>query len=224
MTSAVGWPCMDTGWAIIGSVRSRRRHPRYDSPVGHQRSIARKWTDVSRPGRRGVLAEIQRLVVRMAGDNPTWGLHADPRRAEERGASGQSVDDRAVLGLRIEFKGRDSLRQRAPRRPQLVTTFHQGQGLSVNVSKTLSRSAKTILAPGFEFRHLLRTGCARATAPRDASSCLVTRALRSGGTRSRPYLLDQMLRQGLETREFVLPRIWTAVSPVFRVTTTNRGP
>jgi transposase InsO family protein len=39
----------------------------------HRQLIARKWTYVSRPGRRGVLAEIQRLVVRMAGENPTWG-------------------------------------------------------------------------------------------------------------------------------------------------------
>jgi putative transposase len=39
----------------------------------HRQLIARKWTYVSRPGRRDVLAEIQRLVVRMAGENPTWG-------------------------------------------------------------------------------------------------------------------------------------------------------
>jgi hypothetical protein len=30
-------------------------------------------TYATRPGRRGVLAEIRRLVVRMAGENPTWG-------------------------------------------------------------------------------------------------------------------------------------------------------
>jgi putative transposase len=39
----------------------------------HRQLITRKWTYVSRPGRRGVLVEIQRLVVRMAGENPTWG-------------------------------------------------------------------------------------------------------------------------------------------------------
>src|SRR4029453_15433004 len=39
----------------------------------HRQLIARKWTYVSRPGRRGVLAEIQRLFVRMAGENPTGG-------------------------------------------------------------------------------------------------------------------------------------------------------
>jgi putative transposase len=39
----------------------------------HRQLIARKWTYTTRPGRRGVLAEIQRLVVRMAEENPTWG-------------------------------------------------------------------------------------------------------------------------------------------------------
>ena len=40
----------------------------------HRRLIARKWTYSSRrPGRPGVLAEIRRLVVRMATENPTWG-------------------------------------------------------------------------------------------------------------------------------------------------------
>jgi len=40
----------------------------------HRQLIARKWTYVRSPAsRRGVLAEIQRLVVRMAQENPTWG-------------------------------------------------------------------------------------------------------------------------------------------------------
>src|SRR5437879_4359484 len=39
----------------------------------HRQLIARKWTYAMRPGRRGVLAEIQRLVIRMAEANPTWG-------------------------------------------------------------------------------------------------------------------------------------------------------
>jgi transposase InsO family protein len=40
----------------------------------HRELIARKWTYVRRrPGRPGVLAEIRRLVVRMATENPTWG-------------------------------------------------------------------------------------------------------------------------------------------------------
>ena len=40
----------------------------------HRHLIARKWTYAKRRGDRpGVLAEIRRLVVRMAEDNPTWG-------------------------------------------------------------------------------------------------------------------------------------------------------
>src|SRR5438477_9674319 len=39
----------------------------------HRRLIARKWTYARRPGRRNVLLEIRRLVVRMAKENPTWG-------------------------------------------------------------------------------------------------------------------------------------------------------
>lgn len=40
----------------------------------HRQLIARKWTYArTRMRRRGVLAEIRRLVVRMAEENPTWG-------------------------------------------------------------------------------------------------------------------------------------------------------
>jgi putative transposase len=39
----------------------------------HRQLIARKWTYAKGPGRRGVIAEIRQLVVRMATDNPTWG-------------------------------------------------------------------------------------------------------------------------------------------------------
>ena len=39
----------------------------------HRHLIARKWTYATRPRRRGVLAEIRRLVIRMAEENPTWG-------------------------------------------------------------------------------------------------------------------------------------------------------
>jgi transposase InsO family protein len=39
----------------------------------HRQLIGRKWTYATRPRRRGVLAEIRRLVVRMAEENPTWG-------------------------------------------------------------------------------------------------------------------------------------------------------
>src|SRR5262249_14737713 len=40
----------------------------------HRQLIARKWTfDRPRRSRRGVLAEIRSLVIRMARENPTWG-------------------------------------------------------------------------------------------------------------------------------------------------------
>ncbi len=40
----------------------------------HRELIARKWTYTRRrPGRPAVLAEIRRLVVRMATENPNWG-------------------------------------------------------------------------------------------------------------------------------------------------------
>jgi putative transposase len=40
----------------------------------HRQLIVRKWTyRNTRSGRNGVLAEIRRLVVRMAEENPTWG-------------------------------------------------------------------------------------------------------------------------------------------------------
>ena len=39
----------------------------------HRQLIARKWTYAHRPARRGVLAEIRRVVMRMAEENPAWG-------------------------------------------------------------------------------------------------------------------------------------------------------
>jgi len=40
----------------------------------HRQLVARKWTRTRKhTGRRGVLAEIRQLVVRMAEENPTWG-------------------------------------------------------------------------------------------------------------------------------------------------------
>ena len=39
----------------------------------HRQLIARKWTYGRKAGRRGVLADIRRLVVRMAEENPSWG-------------------------------------------------------------------------------------------------------------------------------------------------------
>jgi transposase InsO family protein len=39
----------------------------------HRQLIARKWRYGRKPGRRCVLLEVRRLVVRMAEENPTWG-------------------------------------------------------------------------------------------------------------------------------------------------------
>ena len=40
----------------------------------HRQLVARKWTYATpRSSRRGVLAEIRQLIVRMAEENPTWG-------------------------------------------------------------------------------------------------------------------------------------------------------
>jgi putative transposase len=51
----------------------------------HRQLIVRKWTYVNnRSGRHRVLAEIPRLVVRMAEENPTWGSS----RALGRGGRG----------------------------------------------------------------------------------------------------------------------------------------
>jgi hypothetical protein len=52
----------------------------------HRQLVARKWTYARRSPRRGVLAEIRGLVVRMAGETPgvssgaDSGVHAAPRR------------------------------------------------------------------------------------------------------------------------------------------------
>src|SRR5712691_9112388 len=39
----------------------------------HRQLVARKWTYATPRSRRGVLAEIRRVVVRMAQENSTWG-------------------------------------------------------------------------------------------------------------------------------------------------------
>jgi hypothetical protein len=58
----------------------------------HRQLIARKWTYARKSPRRGVLAEIRRLVVRMAKDNPTWG-YTRIQGALKNVASRGSVDD-----------------------------------------------------------------------------------------------------------------------------------
>src|SRR5438132_3975917 len=61
----------------------------------HRQLIARKWTYVSkRSGRPIVAAEIRRLIVRMAEENPL-GLHQNPGCVEEPWASRWPFDNRA---------------------------------------------------------------------------------------------------------------------------------
>ena len=59
----------------------------------HRQLILRKWTYANkRSGRHSVLAEIRRLVVRMAEENHL-GLYTDPRRSEECRTSCRPLDD-----------------------------------------------------------------------------------------------------------------------------------
>src|SRR5215831_17701030 len=64
----------------------------------HRQLIARKWTTTRRGvGRPGVLAEIRRLTIRMARENPVVGLPADAGRAEEPRPSSRPIHDRHDL-------------------------------------------------------------------------------------------------------------------------------
>src|SRR6476660_688403 len=72
MTTGAGWPLGRTGSAAalfdIATIATPDTLLRW-----HRQLSAKKWTYATRPGRRGVLAEIRRLVIRMAEENPTWG-------------------------------------------------------------------------------------------------------------------------------------------------------
>ncbi|PYR88927.1 MAG: hypothetical protein DMF84_26720 [Acidobacteria bacterium] len=59
----------------------------------HRQLIARKWTYAqTRTRRRGVLAEVRKLVGRMAKENPTWG-YAHSRRPQESRTPRWTIDD-----------------------------------------------------------------------------------------------------------------------------------
>ena len=64
----------------------RRRHGLLVTPSTilrwHRQLVARRWTTrPARPGRPAIPAGLRALALRLASENPTWGLPADPRRA-----------------------------------------------------------------------------------------------------------------------------------------------
>jgi hypothetical protein len=61
----------------------------------HRQLIAQKWTCGRKAGRRGVLLEIRRLVVRMAEENPTWGYTRIQGALKNVGAPRGAIDDSA---------------------------------------------------------------------------------------------------------------------------------
>jgi putative transposase len=62
----------------------------------HQRLIAKRWTYTVRRGRRPIRRDIRMLAVRLARENPRWGLPAHRRRAEGP-RSRRLADDGAQL-------------------------------------------------------------------------------------------------------------------------------
>src|SRR5262245_1922814 len=73
MTTGADWPPGVPGSAAVLCAPLRQSRRRITLLRWHRRLIARKWTYARRPGRRRVLLEIRRVVVRMAEENPTWG-------------------------------------------------------------------------------------------------------------------------------------------------------
>lgn len=64
----------------------------------HRQLVARKWTYTRRrSSRSGVLAEILQLVLRMAGENPTWGYTRIQGALNNLGHQGRAINDRAHL-------------------------------------------------------------------------------------------------------------------------------
>ena len=83
----------------------------------HRQLTARKWPHARRRGGRpGVLAEIRRLVLRMAEENPTWGYTPDSRRPQEYRSPRRSTIAPGLL------KARRACR-RSPERPTSWQTF-----------------------------------------------------------------------------------------------------
>src|SRR5216117_1235697 len=74
MTIGGDWLRGRIGWAVTPCARSPPSSPLTQLLRWHRQLVAQKWMyATSRSSRRGVLAEIRQLVVRMARENPTWG-------------------------------------------------------------------------------------------------------------------------------------------------------
>lgn len=104
----------------------------------HRRLIARKWTYVKpKPCRCGVLAEIRRLVVRMAEENPTWGY------TRIQGAP-QDVGHRVGRSTIAHGRGsRKEERDLNPRRTLAAFRREKGSALELK-SRTINAGSRKI--------------------------------------------------------------------------------
>ena len=86
----------------------------------HRRLVANHWTYPHRPGRRPTVVEIRRTIIRLAKENPTWGLSPHPGRARpawhhDRRVDG--VDDLDEGGRRPSARPRVEVVDHVPARP-----------------------------------------------------------------------------------------------------------
>ena len=91
----------------------------------HRRLVARHWTypPTTRRARPPTLAAIRRLAIRLAEENPTWGLPAHPRRARTT-----RPQDRPVDGLDDPADGRNRPDSRADRADVGAVHSIRGEG------------------------------------------------------------------------------------------------